>query len=144
MAEAYMNAAASGRWRAYSAGSKPTGTPNPYALETLKANDIPAVGGDGPPHSKSWDAFAASGDEAQSADVSVMDAVVTVCDNAAGEVCPVWPHRAGRPPQKYHWSFPDPAAATGDAAAIRAEFQSVFEAIKTRLDAFLADDDTAA
>lgn len=131
MAEAYMNHAAGGRWRAYSAGSKPTGAPNPLALETLKTHDVPtAIGRDGP-RSKSWDEFA--GDDAPA-----MDVVVTVCDSAAAETCPVWPARDGSGPKRLHWSFPDPAAATGSEAEKRAAFEAVFADIRTKIDDFLA------
>jgi len=68
----------------------------------------------------------------------MMDAVITVCDNAAGELCPVWPARDGKPPQKLHWSFPDPAAAEGSDADIRAAFEMVFADIRNHIDAFLA------
>jgi arsenate reductase len=70
-----------------------------------------------------------------------MDAVVTVCDNAAGEVCPIWPSQGGKPPQKLHWSFPDPAAAEGSNAQKRAAFEAVFADIRARIDAFLAQSD---
>ncbi|GAB4517735.1 MAG: arsenate reductase ArsC [Amphiplicatus sp.] len=129
MAEAYMNYAAAERWRAYSAGSQPTGRPNPLALETLKAHGVPI----GAPRSKSWDEFAR-------ADAPVMDVIVTVCDNAAGETCPVWPTAGAKRPEKLHWSFPDPAAATGDGAARRAAFEKVFQAIRNRIDDFLVKD----
>jgi len=123
MAEAYMNAAGAGRWRAYSAGSQPTGAVNPHALATLRAADIPA----GEPASKSWDVFAGPG-------APQMDLIVTVCDSAAGETCPIWPGA----PRMEHWGFPDPAAATGSDAEIRAAFQRVFQAIRARIDSFLA------
>jgi arsenate reductase len=129
MAEAYMNHAAGGGWRAFSAGSKPTGRVNPLALETLSAYGIEA----GAPRSKSWDEFARAG-------APVMDVVVTVCDNAAGETCPIWPAREGTPPKKLHWSFPDPAAATGSDEEKRAAFARVFAEIKTRIDRFLEND----
>lgn len=126
MAEAYMNAKGAPTWRAYSAGSKPTGTPNPFALETLSAYGAPAAN----PRSKSWDEFAAPG-------APVMDVVVTVCDNAAGEVCPIWPSRNEKAPQKLHWSFPDPAAVEGDDAAKSAAFAAIFADIRAKIDAFL-------
>ena len=129
MAEAYMNHAGAGNWRAYSAGSKPTGKVNPFAIETLKALGIAP-----PPEevrSKSWDEFTA-------ADAAIMDAVVTVCDNAAGETCPLWPTQNGRPPQKLHWSFPDPAAIEGSDAVKRAGFQSIFADIRAQIDALIA------
>ena len=134
MAEAYMNHAGAGRWRAYSAGSSPTGAPNPLALATLDANGVPAQGGDGPPRSKSWDDFAA-------ASAPPLDVVVTVCDNAAGEVCPVWPRKNGEKPTQHHWGFPDPAAATGDDGARRAAFEAVFQSIRRRIDDFLHESD---
>lgn len=126
MAEAYMNAAGAGRWRAFSAGSHPTGRPNPLALATLASHGIEARA----PRSKSWDEFAG-------ADAPQLDVVVTVCDNAAGEICPVFPARPGRPIRKLHWSFPDPAAVRGDDAEKRAAFEDVFQSIRSRIDAFL-------
>jgi arsenate reductase len=127
MAEAYMNKAGAPDWRAYSAGSKPVGRPNPYALATLADHGVPAHA----PRSKSWDAF--TGDAAPRIDV-----VVTVCDNAAGETCPAFFAPGGAQPQRLHWSFPDPAAATGDDAEKRAAFEAVFVDIRARIDAFLA------
>ena len=128
MAEAYMNHAAAGRWRAFSAGSTPTGRVNPFALETLAAHNVAAPDG---ARSKSWDEFAAPG-------APLMDVIVTVCDNAAGEVCPIWPSQGGKPPQKLHWSFPDPAAAEGSDEQKRAAFEAVFADIRAHIDAFLA------
>lgn len=128
MAESYMNHEGRGRWRAFSAGSHPTGTPNPLALATLSGHGITTEA----PRSKSWDEFAKEG-------APVMDVVVTVCDNAAGEVCPIWPTRAGgAAPKKLHWSFPDPAAAKGSEAERRAAFEEVFAAIRAKIDAFIA------
>lgn len=132
MAEAYMNHAAAGRWRAFSAGSKPAGAPNPFALETLRARDVPVPDGENAPRSKSWDAFAGP-------DAPAMDVIVTVCDNAAGEACPIWPTRDGKPLRKLHWSFPDPAAVGGDDAERRAAFEAVFATIRARIDAFLRE-----
>ncbi len=131
MAEAYMNHVAAGAWRAHSAGSKPTGAPNPYALETLSAHGIdPAVSGEAP-RSKSWDEFAGDG-------APVMDVVVTVCDNAAAEACPAWPRRGADGPQMLHWGVPDPAVATGSDAEIRAAFEAVFADIRAAIDDYLA------
>ncbi|MEZ5896346.1 MAG: arsenate reductase ArsC [Parvularculaceae bacterium] len=127
MAEAYMNDAGAGRWRAWSAGSKPVGAPNPFALETLNALGIPP----GDARSKSWDEFAHE-------NAPQMDVVVTVCDNAAAETCPVWPARTNGLPRKLHWSFPDPAAADGDDAAKRAAFDAVFADIRAAIDDFLS------
>ncbi len=126
MAESYMNKAGAPDWRAYSAGSKPTGRPHPLALETLAAHRVAATGA----RSKSWNEFAAPG-------APPIDVVVTVCDNAAGETCPVFFAPGGAQPQRLHWSFPDPAAATGADAERRASFESVFADIRTRIDHFL-------
>lgn len=126
MAEAYLNHKGSGRWRGLSAGSKPTGRPNPHALATLARHGIDP----GAPASKSWDVFAADAPGAPALDV-----VVTVCDNAAGEVCPIWPTAGGHAPEKLHWSFPDPAAAPDDEA--EAAFEAVFADIRAHIDAFL-------
>ena len=130
MAESYMNHAGRADWRAFSAGSKPTGAPNPFALETLRRHNIPLGEEREAPRSKSWDEFATPG-------APIMDVVVTVCDNAAGETCPIWPTRNGEAPQKLHWSFPDPAAATGSDDDKRAAFEQVFADIRARIDAFL-------
>ena len=126
MAEAYANYAGAGRWRAYSAGSQPTGKVNPFALATLRWADIPA----GEPSSKSWDVFA--GDDAPK-----MDLIVTVCDSAAGETCPIWPGA----PRMEHWGFPDPAAAEGSDEEKLAVFQRIFQAIRSRIDRFLLEED---
>ncbi|MEO1136735.1 MAG: arsenate reductase ArsC, partial [Pseudomonadota bacterium] len=69
----------------------------------------------------------------------VMDVVITVCDNAASETCPIWPTQNGQSPHKLHWSFPDPAAAAGTDEDKRAVFESVFNDIRTRIDAFLKE-----
>ena len=129
MAEGYMNAAGAGAWRAFSAGSNPTGKVNPFAIETLAAHGVALDA----PASKSWDTFAREGAPA-------MDVVVTVCDNAAGEVCPIWPTRNVAAPRKLHWSFPDPAAATGSDADKRKAFERIFADIRAKIDAFLKDD----
>lgn len=132
LSECYMNHAGGGHWRAFSAGSHPTGKPNPFALATLEAAGIPLATGDGgAPRSKSWDEFAAPS-------APVMAVVVTVCDNAAGEVCPIWPVApGGKSPEKLHWGFPDPAAATGSDADIRTAFETVFADIRVKIDHFL-------
>ncbi len=129
MAEAYMNAKGAPRWRACSAGSKPAGMLNPLALATLSAHGLSQEDA----RSKSWDAFVAPG-------APLMDVVVTVCDNAAGEVCPVWPARDGRAPKKLHWSFPDPAAAAQSDADRRAVFETVFADIRSKIDEFLLNE----
>ncbi|WP_228893958.1 arsenate reductase ArsC [Pseudoduganella aquatica] len=121
MAEALLNGADVGRFRAFSAGSHPAGAVNPFALEQIAA--IGYTPGD--LRSKSWDEFA-------TADAPVMDFVITVCDKAAGEVCPFWPGQ----PVTAHWGFRDPAAALGSTSDIRHEFATVCREIKTRLDIF--------
>jgi arsenate reductase len=126
MAEAYANKAGAPAWRAFSAGSKPTGVPNHFALETLAAHGVPAPDA----RSKSWDEFAAP-------NAPPIDVVVTVCDNAAGETCPVFFAPGGAAPKRLHWSFPDPAAALGSDAEKRAAFETVFADIRSRVDRFL-------
>jgi arsenate reductase (thioredoxin) len=111
MAESYLNHAGRGQFRAYSAGSFPKGEVNPLALATLRAHGVPV----GEPRSKSWDEFATPS-------AAKMDLVITVCDNAAGEVCPFWPGT----PAKAHWSFPDPHDL--------ASFESVFAQIRAAID----------
>lgn len=117
LAEALLNAMANGRIHAYSAGSTPTGKVNPLALEVLAMEGIPTEG----LSSKSWDAF--SGPEAP-----VMDLIITVCDNAAGETCPVWP---GAPLQA-HWGLPDPAAVEGEDEVRLAAFLDTAQALRKR------------
>ena len=124
-----MNAKGAPQWRAFSAGSKPAGAPNPLAIATLSVYGVDG----GAPRSKSWDEFARPG-------APVMDVVVTVCDNAAGEACPVWPAKNGKGPRKLHWSFPDPAAAEGSDDDKRAAFDAVFADIRARIDAFLSEE----
>ena len=123
LAEAYMNYAGDG-WQAYSAGSTPTGEVHPMALETLAALGIEADYA----RSKSWDEFGA-------VDAPQMDVIVTVCDSAAGEACPIWPGH----PTTYHWPFPDPAKFSGSVEDTRDHFREVFAMIKKQLDGFLAD-----
>lgn len=121
LAEAYMNAKLSDRFRAYSAGSHPTGKVNPYALELLGSVGIPTDN----LRSKSWDEFALP-------DAPKMDFLFTVCDDAAGEVCPVWPGH----PISAHWPFEDPAAFVGSPDATRKKFTEVFAQIRRRIDLF--------
>ena len=116
MAECLLERIGGDRFRAFSAGSYPAGAVNPHALEILQRRNL---------RSKSWDEFAA-------ADAPVMDFVFTVCDRAAGEVCPVWPGR----PVSAHWGFPDPAAVEGQEAVIRAAFADVYREIATRIEIF--------
>ncbi len=123
MAEAVLRHWGADRFRAYSAGSHPTGRVNPLTLDLLTRRGLPTQGY----RSKSWDEFAAPG-------APDLDAIVTVCDSAAGETCSVWPGR----PVAAHWGFPDPAAATGDEAARRRAFDRVFEMIEPRVRALVA------
>ena len=119
MAEALINHLGYGRWRAWSAGSHPAGYVHPKSIETLKRHGIDP----GQPRSKSWDEFA---------DQS-FDLVITVCDQAAGESCPLFPGK----PQKLHWSTPDPARATGSETDIEAAFDNAFQMLKKRIDALI-------
>jgi arsenate reductase len=123
MAESLLGRFGHGRFRAFSAGSRPKGEPHPLALEVLGRHGLPTEG----LRSKSWDEFAREGAPA-------MDLIFTVCDNAAAEPCPVWPGR----PATAHWSFPDPAAVRGTEAERRAAFERVFAALHARIEAFLA------
>lgn len=136
MAEAYLNYRGNGTWKAWSAGSKPAGKVNPLALETLSAHGIEASSDGKEPRSQSWDEFAA-------ANAPAMEFVITVCDNAAGESCPVWPKQGDAPPRTLHWSFPDPAAATGTHAERLEVFEAVFADICAAIDGFLAEAETA-
>ncbi|MDD9980765.1 MAG: arsenate reductase ArsC [Gammaproteobacteria bacterium] len=121
IAECLLERIGGNRVRAFSAGSFPAGAVNPYALEILKRRNHRTD------HlrSKSWDEFAVPG-------APVMDFVFTVCDRAAGEVCPVWPGQ----PMSAHWGFPDPAAVEGPEAVIRAAFADVYHEIATRIEIF--------
>jgi arsenate reductase (thioredoxin) len=119
MAEALLNTMGQNRFHAFSAGSMPTGRVNPFAIEKVKTLGYVTEG----LRSKSWDEFA-------KADAPKMDIIITVCDNAAGEVCPIWPGH----PAAAHWGFPDPAAAEGTNAEKRHAFDLVFHAIRRRLE----------
>jgi protein-tyrosine-phosphatase len=122
MAEALLNAMGRGRFRAYSAGSYPKGEVNPYTLELIGKNRLPV----GDLRSKSWDEFARP-------DSPELDFVFTVCDDAAGEVCPVWPGQ----PMTAHWGIPDPATATGSPEQIRKAFFTAYSQISNRLSIFV-------
>ena len=121
MAEAILNTTAGDRFRAFSAGSQPGGQVNPFAIEILESLDYPID----TLRSKSWDEFALPGAPA-------MDFIITVCDNAAGEVCPIWPGQ----PISAHWGFEDPAAAQGSHEQIRTVFDKVFRQISNRIHVF--------
>lgn len=118
LAEAYLNSISNGRFRAYSAGSHPSGTVNPFALDLLGRNRVPIDG----LRSKAWDEFA--GPEAPN-----MDIIITVCDQAAGEMCPVWPGQ----PVTAHWGVEDPAAVVGDDETKRAAFMKAFAVLQKRI-----------
>ncbi len=118
MAEAILNKMGAGRFQAFSAGSQPKSSPNPFALEQVEKLGFARSNF----KSKSWDDFAKPGAPA-------MDIIITVCDNAAGEVCPVW---IGHPATA-HWGFPDPSNAAGDDQAKRHAFEQVFQLIKHRI-----------
>ena len=117
LAEAYLNTAGKGRFRAYSAGSKPGGRVNPLALALLEKSRIDTAG----LRSNSWDEFAQP-------DAPKMDFVFTVCDNAAAEACPFWPGQ----PMTAHWGVADPAVAPGDDDRRRA-FLRAFNELSTRI-----------
>ena len=123
MAEAYLNAAGRGAFVAHSAGSRPGGKVNPFALELLQKHRIGTAG----LRSKSWDEFAAPGAPA-------LDFVFTVCDNAAGEVCPIWPGQ----PMSAHWGVQDPAAAQGSDDEKRRAFLRAFTELSARINLLLA------
>lgn len=123
LAEAYLNHAARGRYRAYSAGSHPNGRVNPFAIELLAKSGLPTSGA----RSKSWDEFAAP-------EAPKIDFVFTVCDSAAAEACPIWPGH----PVSAHWGVPDPAAVGGSDEEKRRAFREAFTALSRRIDLFLA------
>jgi arsenate reductase len=118
LAECLINDLGGGKWRAFSAGSHPTGKVNPLSIEILreKGHSVENL------RSKSWDEFA-------QADAPRMDLVITVCDNAAGEVCPIWPGV----PRKLHVGFPDPAAAEGSHDERLAVFREVYGMIEAKV-----------
>ncbi|MGX5652072.1 arsenate reductase ArsC [Hydrogenophaga borbori] len=123
MAEAVLNQLGGRRFRAFSAGSQPAGQPNPMALDLLQRNryDTSTL------RSKSWEEFAAPG-------APEMDFVLTVCDKAAGEVCPVWPGQ----PMSAHWGVEDPAAVTGTEEKRRQAFNDALLVLSRRIAIFLA------
>ena len=123
LAEAIFNRLGKGKIQAFSAGSKPAGIPNPFAIKLLesKGYDVSDY------RSKSWDEFARN-------DAPKMDVVITVCDNAANETCPVWPGA----PTVLHWPFIDPAAADGNDEDIAAVFHTVYEQIHDKATTYLA------
>ena len=122
LAESIMNKWGKGRFRGFSAGSHPNGKVNPLALDLLKGLDFPTDG----LRSKSWDEFATPG-------APHFDFVITVCDNAAGEACPVWPGM----PITAHWGVPEPAAVTGTPEVIERAFRDAFMILDRRISLFL-------
>lgn len=122
MAEALLNRLGAGRFHASSAGSFPTGEVNPHALPVVRALGFDRADF----RSKSWDEFAGP-------DAPPLDFVFTVCDNAAGEVCPIWPGQ----PMTAHWGIPDPAAATGTEAEIALAFTEAARLLRNRISLFI-------
>ena len=120
LAEALLNRLGDGRWRGFSAGSFPKGEVHPMALQLLDERGFPTGG----LRSKSWDEFAGG-------DAPPLDLIVTVCDNAAGETCPVWPGH----PARAHWGIADPAAVEGEGQ--RAAFEEAYRQLESRIAAFL-------
>jgi arsenate reductase len=126
IAESIMNRVGAGRFRAFSAGSMPSGTINPHAVNLLqhlnyKTDDL---------RSKAWDEFAVLNNP----DAPELDFVFTVCDNAAGEVCPIWPGQ----PMSAHWGIPDPSTATGSEAEIAVAFAEAYRQLNSRITVFCA------
>jgi arsenate reductase len=124
LAEALLNHLGQGRFKAYSAGSSPRENqqPNPLALETLSKAGLPVEG----LYSKSWDEFGKP-------DAPHMDLVITVCDNAAGEVCPFWPGQ----PATAHWGYADPSEVDGEDDKKREAFKQTLHMMRKRLDIFV-------
>lgn len=122
IAEAIMNRVGGGRFKAFSAGSHPNGEVHPYTLDLLRRLNFKTDFA----RSKSWDEFAAPG-------APDLDFVFTVCDNAAGEACPVWPGQ----PITAHWGVPDPAAAVGSEAEIRLAFSETYRMLNSRISIFV-------
>jgi protein-tyrosine-phosphatase len=123
LAEVMLNAMGRERFRAYSAGSHPRGEVHPYALELLRKNRLPVEG----LRSKSWDEFAKPG-------APPVDFVFTVCDQAAGEVCPIWPGQ----PMTAHWGIEDPAAVEGADDVKRRAFFRAYNHLQHRLSIFVS------
>jgi arsenate reductase len=121
LAEAIMNKVGAGKLVAYSAGSMPKGEVHPKALELLSGLKYPTAG----LRSKSWDEFAAP-------DAPELDFIITVCDNAAGEVCPIWPGQ----PMTAHWGIPDPAAVEGSPMEVNLAFNDAYRVLNNRLTLF--------
>jgi len=123
MAEAILNSKGRPNFTAYSAGSHPTGRVRPEALRELETAHIPTQG----LRSKAWDEFSLPG-------APELDFIITVCDNAANEVCPVWPGQ----PLTAHWGIPDPAAVRGTSADVQRAFREAFSTLERRISLFLS------
>jgi arsenate reductase (thioredoxin) len=123
LAESILRKDGAGRFRAFSAGSTPNGAVHPLALRTLESADYPIDA----MRSKSWLEFAAP-------DAPILDFVFTVCDNAAGEVCPIWPGQ----PMTAHWGIEDPAATEGTELEKQAAFTTAFRYLRNRIDTFVS------
>jgi arsenate reductase (thioredoxin) len=123
MAEAILNRSGAGKFRAFSAGSHPKGHVHPQAIRLLQSLNYDASGF----RSKSWSEFADPG-------APLLDFVFTVCDNAAGETCPVWPGQ----PMTAHWGIPDPAEATGTSAEIALAFKDAYRMLDRRIGIFIS------
>jgi arsenate reductase len=123
MAEAILDREGSGNFRAFSAGSQPKGEVHPYTLDLLRKLNFDVSNF----RSKSWNEFSGAG-------APTLDFVFTVCDNAAGEMCPFWPGQ----PMTAHWGVPDPAAATGDETQVRLAFADTFRMLSNRISVFVS------
>jgi arsenate reductase (thioredoxin) len=123
LAESLLNNLGRGRFRAFSAGSHPAGQVNPFALELLEKNHFPTA----ELRSKAWDEFAQP-------DAPRLDFVITVCDKAAGEICPVWPGQ----PITAHWGIPDPAAVEGSDEIKRHAFVEAMSQMQRRISMFIS------
>lgn len=126
LAESIMNRVGAGRFKAYSAGSMPSGRINPHAIHLLQHLNYPTD------HlrSKAWDEFSKAGNP----DAPDLDFVFTVCDNAAGEVCPIWPGQ----PMSAHWGIPDPSAVEGTEAEVALAFAEAYRQLNSRITLFCA------
>jgi protein-tyrosine-phosphatase len=123
LAEGILAKDGAGQFQAFSAGSQPKGEVNPFALKVLESFDYPSTGF----RSKNWEEFSGAG-------APVMDFVFTVCDSAAGEVCPIWPGQ----PMTAHWGIEDPAAVHGTDIEKEAAFVQAFRYLKNRISLFTA------
>jgi arsenate reductase len=123
LAESIVNRLGGDRFKGFSAGSHPKGKVHPYAIDQLESLGYPTAN----MHSKSWDVFAVAG-------APRMDFVFTVCDDAAGEACPVWPGQ----PMTAHWGIPDPGAVEGSEIDKRAAFRAAFAALENRIRLFIS------